>query len=371
MSADTIRTFDDRLTPFARVALDAASSIGQPPRFHEGMTLEDAVIITGLPRDEAARRIREMKNDSDPDRYAALHLAESSGSEYTPAPAAPEAERQPAPKSQRAEVIKFPLFPEATRPVSNDMARGALFSCVQPNARLIFHKTKISTCGDAEIFWTGEQLTQDDHDVLMQLIQGARHYALGDYVTLSWCGLLNDLGRTTGGKQQKELATSVWRLMAGTIDYRSNEYNYGGHLVDDILEDKKRQHLVFRFNPSLKPFYDQAHYTLIDWEKRKKLRGKYLARWLQLELASHPVPFDRSVEYYKEKSGSTVATLSGFRKILRKALKELKDNGDILESSIDPKTDLVHVERTPSPAQLRHVTREVIGKPRKPRKSTP
>ncbi len=111
MNADTIRKFDDRLTPFVRVALDADNSIGQPPRFQEGMTLEDAIIITELPRDEAARRIREMKKDTDPDRYAALHLAKSSGSEYTPTPAALEAERQPAPKPHMVYADRRSLSP--------------------------------------------------------------------------------------------------------------------------------------------------------------------------------------------------------------------------------------------------------------------
>src|SRR5262249_1040841 len=34
-----------------------------------------------------------------------------------------------------AKIIQFPLFPQGTRPVSNDMARSALFSCVQGKKR--------------------------------------------------------------------------------------------------------------------------------------------------------------------------------------------------------------------------------------------
>lgn len=37
--------------------------------------------------------------------------------------------------SAGATIIQFPLFPQETRPVSNDMARSALFSCVQGNKR--------------------------------------------------------------------------------------------------------------------------------------------------------------------------------------------------------------------------------------------
>jgi hypothetical protein len=34
-----------------------------------------------------------------------------------------------------AKIIQFPLFPQETRPVSNDMARSALFSCIQGKDR--------------------------------------------------------------------------------------------------------------------------------------------------------------------------------------------------------------------------------------------
>jgi hypothetical protein len=164
MSADTIRTFDDRLTPFARVALDADSKTGRPPHFHEGMTLEDAVIITGLPRDEAARRIREMKKDGDPDRYAASHLAESSGSEYTPAPApapalAPAAPEPPTP----AQILQFPLpFGEDTRAVSNYFARGSLFAAVKERQHFKDYVLVYEEDG-MKIEFKGEQLNQDRH----------------------------------------------------------------------------------------------------------------------------------------------------------------------------------------------------------------
>jgi hypothetical protein len=38
-----------------------------------------------------------------------------------------------------AKIIQFPLFPESTRPVANDMARSALFSCVQGTRVLPSH----------------------------------------------------------------------------------------------------------------------------------------------------------------------------------------------------------------------------------------
>ena len=85
-----------RLSNFGRVAVNADLLQGQPPRFHDGMTLDDAVIVTGLPREEAARRIREMQRQGDPKLYAARHLGEGAGKDYAaqgqkPAEATPQA----------------------------------------------------------------------------------------------------------------------------------------------------------------------------------------------------------------------------------------------------------------------------------------
>jgi len=76
---------------------------------------------------------------------------------------------EPEPPSS-AKIIQFPLFPESTRPVSNDMARSALFSCIQGKDRRFIKDALMATVNGVEIRFTGEQLNQDDHDLLMQLI---------------------------------------------------------------------------------------------------------------------------------------------------------------------------------------------------------
>src|SRR3989442_5019244 len=72
-------------------------------------------------------------------------------------------------------IIQFPLFPQETRPVSNDMARSALVSCVPGNKRRWLKNAVLATVGDIRIEFTGEQLNQDDCDTLMQLVFMARH----------------------------------------------------------------------------------------------------------------------------------------------------------------------------------------------------
>jgi len=65
---------------------------------------------------------------ADPELRSSL---ERLGNAMQDAPAGSEPE---TPSS--AKIIQFPLFPETTRPVANDMARSALFSCVQGKDRV-------------------------------------------------------------------------------------------------------------------------------------------------------------------------------------------------------------------------------------------
>jgi hypothetical protein len=92
-------------------------------------------------------------------------------------------------------VVQFPLFPEATRPISNDMARSALFSCVQGGDRLLLHHAALAAIGGVTIEFSGEQLNQDDCDTLMQLVFMARGQPLGAFVMVSAYAVLKGLGR--------------------------------------------------------------------------------------------------------------------------------------------------------------------------------
>jgi len=126
---------------------------------------------------------------------------------------------EPEPPSS-AKIIKFPLFPEATRPVSNDMARSALFSCIQGKDRRFIKDALLATVDGVEIRFTGEQLNQDDHDLLMQLIFMAREKPVGAWVTIPAHAILKALCRQVGSKQHRALRTDIFRLAAGTVSIR-------------------------------------------------------------------------------------------------------------------------------------------------------
>lgn len=254
-------------------------------------------------------------------------------------------------------IIQFPLFPVETRPVSNDMARSALFSCVQGNKRRWLKNAVLATVSDVRIEFTGEQLNQDDCDTLMQLVFMARNKLLGQFVVVSAYAVLKGLGRKHGGHDHEQLRQEIERLTKGSVTLRSKEINYTGHLIDEALQDLRTRRWMYRFNINMRVFFGLDNYTLIDWERRKNLKRKDLARWLQLYWSTHSKPFPVSVDFLRQKSGSQTAELREFRRMLRRALKDLTENGDIEDWKIEPSSDLVYVDRgrATSKAQMRHL----------------
>jgi hypothetical protein len=268
---------------------------------------------------------------------------------------------EPEPPSS-AKIIKFPLFPEATRPVSNDMARSALFSCIQGKDRRFIKDALLATVDGVEIRFTGEQLNQDDHDLLMQLIFMAREKPVGAWVTIPAHTILKALCRQVGGKQHRALRADIFRLAAGTVSIRIARDRIevtGHHLLAKAAQHEDSRYWVYRLDPDLAFLYGGESYTLIDWDKRLNLKGKDLARWLQLYLATHAKPFPVKVATLRELSGSRTKALRSFRGQLRLALDALISNHDIEQWWIAQQTDLVTVERgeAVTASQRRHIGR--------------
>jgi hypothetical protein len=289
----------------------------------------------------------------DPDLRATLERLGNAMADAPPAPLPPST----------AKIIQFPLFPETTRPVSNDMARSALFSCVQGKDRRFIKDALLATVDGVEIRFTGEQLNQDDHDLLMQLIFMAREKPMGAWVTVPAHTILKALCRQVGGKQHRELRADIFRLAAGTVSIRIARDRVevtGHHLIAKASQHEDSRHWIYRLDPDLCFLYGGESYTLIDWDKRLNLKGKDLARWLQLYIATHAKPFPVKVATLRELSGSRTKALRSFRGQLRLALDALITNHDIEHWWIAQKTDLVAVDRGDAitESQRRHIGRK-------------
>jgi hypothetical protein len=255
-------------------------------------------------------------------------------------------DRESAPSA--AKVIQLPLFPRETRPISNDMARSALFSCIQGKDRHYIEDALLASQDGVDIRFTGKQLNQDDHDLLMTLVFMAQHKPLGAWVTVSAYTILTALGRQTGGLQYRELRADISRLAAGMVSIRNAKAKIefiGHHLISKATQAEVSRHWIYRLDPDLRSLYGEMSHTLIDWQKRRALQGKDLARWLQLYIASHAKPFPVKVATLKELSGSRAKQLKNFRAQLRSALDDLVINEDIKDWMIEMPHDLVKVDR--------------------------
>lgn len=252
--------------------------------------------------------------------------------------------QQPAVPEEKAAKISLPIIPTKARAVVNDIASSAIFAAIQGKDRKILNDEPIASTGDTCIFFSGEQLNQDDHDVFMLLVFLASTRPAGEYITVSAHSLLKALGRTTGGEQHKQIDAEIKRLTKATVEIKNNRCTYIGHLIHDAVKHAKTKHWVYALNEKLITLYGASGYTLIDWEQRKRLKGKDLARRLQLEIARRGVPFPVKVETLRERSGSTVKKLFHFRAMLRTALETLKAEGHIAAWQID-ENDLVHIDR--------------------------
>ena len=268
-------------------------------------------------------------------------------------------------------ILRFPLpFGEHTRAVSNTLARGALFAPVKE--RQFFRQyVRVGEIDGVTVEYKGEQLNQDDHDTFLQLVKMALHHPLGKDIDQAVNAVLRGLGRSNNQEQRRQLFEQVSRLVSGTVRLTTPAVRYEGHLLDDASTPQDqaalprlRRHLAYRLNPRFARLYAESAYTLFDAQEHARLkgRGSQLAKWLYLWIIGNAQQYPHKVETIRQLCGSRLQDLNEFRRNLRRSLDLLKEAGIILSWRIDD-ADLVHIERTPSGSQQKHLA----NKARKPR----
>ena len=124
-----------------------------------------------------------------------------------------------------AKIVQFPLpFPEETPPVSNVIARSALFAAVKSKDRRIMKDEVVASQDGIQISFTGEQFNQDDHDTFMQLVKLASGRPLGETVIVPANAILRILGRSTGKSQHEQLRADLKRLFEGSVVIKTKDF---------------------------------------------------------------------------------------------------------------------------------------------------
>jgi hypothetical protein len=265
-----------------------------------------------------------------------------------------EAENPSPEPKPLAKIYQFPRWPEAAPGMPNPVIRSALFPAIKSKDRQWLKREKIAAPNGVEIIYSGQQWNQQDFDVALTVFNLARNHPLGTVCHTSAHGLLKKLGLGTGQPQHHQLHETLIRLCnTFEITDKTGRFNFFGSFIVDGLRDNITKQYTLTVNPKIAALFARG-WTQIDFEIRRKLRGKDLALWLQTQYASHRDPYPYSVEKLRELSGSRTARLRRFRDALRAALAELQASGAIAGWAIDT-GDLVHVYKTPTITQRRTV----------------
>lgn len=251
----------------------------------------------------------------------------------------------------RAGPLQLPLWPSNLRGLPNSMARSALFTVGNNKTpRVQFQRDKIATVAGYEIFYTGTELRQDDEDVFLQIVHLARMHPLGDVVEVSGLALLRALGWGTGADPYNRLRNIIERLKEGTIkiSHQGGKRGYAGSMIrkfawqSDENATAQTKWKIYLEKEVVDLFADDE-YSLLVWEERRKLGS--LAQWLHSFFHTHREPLPYKVKTIYQLCGSRSASLSGFRRDLKKALDTLVDIGFLKHWKHTPEIDTISVRR--------------------------
>lgn len=264
----------------------------------------------------------------------------------------------------RADQARLPFWPDASRGVSNEMARSALFTVGQGKDRRMYKGEVVHSLKNVEILYTGEELHQRDLDVMLQLLHFGRLIPLGESIPFTARDMLTQLGWTLNSRSYQELSEVIDRLKNASVHIvatvGNRERGFSGSLVQSFAYHgkkggDKRTRWQVTLEPRLAQLYTAVGYTQVEWSDRMQLRPT--AKWLHTFYCTHKQPFPMKVATLYQLCGSRNRELWRFRNTLRQGLKELVKIGFLKTWSID-KTDLVTVVRNHEAAKLRKLARE-------------
>jgi len=258
--------------------------------------------------------------------------------------------------SHEGSEAQLPMWQHSYRGMPNALARSALFNVSNPRsagARIDFKNAEVAATKGILLTYTGEELRQDDEDVFLQVLHLAKEQKLGEDIRFTANSMVVALGWSRNSESYKRLHQCMRRMKATMVELTlempgGGNRGFGGSLLssfewrEDEMDDPRREWQVSLEKNIVKLFDPQA-YSLIHWKTRLSLPP--LAKWLHTFYSTHTAPFPHKVETLHKLTASKAKELRTFRGKLKIALQILVDKGFLLSARIDPKSDLVIVER--------------------------
>lgn len=185
---------------------------------------------------------------------------------------------------QLEEQMLLPFWKEEHRAMPNHIARSALFTPIKKGARTFHNKEIISSRRDVEITYTGLELDEADADLWMQLLHHFRNKPPGEKHFVNRAKLLSELGKSRGKESYRWLEDSMNRLH-GSIHIKSKRYAVSSGLLQIYATDEETNNYYFKIDKSIAMLFSNKEFSLIQWNKRKKLTYA-LAKTLQRHIAT-------------------------------------------------------------------------------------
>jgi hypothetical protein len=246
--------------------------------------------------------------------------------------------RKSAPPRPASALPLTPLFlpglNEFSRAMPNHIARSSLFAPVARGGKKMHKETVLASRKDAVLTFWGEQLDEAQADVWMQLMHEAIKGPLGDAVPINRARLLRAIGRQTGNYEYQWLhrtmkALSFAMLIVEVTKDGRPKLEVGRaeslHLIEKFMYDPERESYTVRIDPRWRFLYSNREYTLIDWEKRLRIRkGQDMAKALQRLVATSNESVQRFQLAWLKDHFQYFSPLRKFRISLAAAMQELE-----------------------------------------------
>ncbi len=223
-------------------------------------------------------------------------------------------------------------------PASNALSNSALFHVQVPNVpRKLYQDEVLASRSNVTIQYTGQELFQDDLDVLLCLLTISKD-AVGAIHEISWAEMLRLLGLPDSGHRYVKIKKCVRRLRGAYVSVERfypeetlQKKKKMKHPVEDLdvcnfiseLHIRKGETFQFAIDPWIAQLYSNREYGLVDIKKRLSLGRNDLAKMLQCMIAGQAA----NIQRYKV---STLLRYSGlscdekhFKLYLATSLKKL------------------------------------------------
>lgn len=277
-----------------------------------------------------------------------------------PPSAAPQTEHLAHPQLP-AKVIQLDFWDDDRRGAPNAIFRAALFPVLDTKKKRRFLKEeKVFAVKGLEVYFTGEQFSQSDLDVYLEILHIARPLPLGTPIKFTAYAMLKALSRSTGNHDHQWLHSVLIRLRSGTVDITDHKVRYAGGLIDGIFRDELSKEYEVTINPKFAVLFGYGLWSSVDTAQRQDLGRDETAKALHGYYSGHSTPDFHHYDTLGGIVGLQDKEAKRRKAKLIKAHKKLEAIGFL--SGYHAAETSIRANIIPTPAQARHAIEAAAGK---------